>query len=59
MAVRRVPADALGRADAERADEALGPDGGQRSTPDLICDVRRGGRITADGEPVMENGALR
>ena len=25
---------------------------------DLICDLRRGGRITADGEPVVEDGRL-
>jgi aminopeptidase len=26
---------------------------------DMICDLRRGGRLTADGEPVVEDGALR
>jgi aminopeptidase len=25
---------------------------------DMICDLRRGGRITADGEPILENGRL-
>jgi aminopeptidase len=26
---------------------------------DMICDLRRGGRLTADGEPVVEAGELR
>jgi aminopeptidase len=26
---------------------------------DLICDLRDGGRLSADGEPLVENGALR
>ena len=26
---------------------------------DLICDLREGGRLSADGEPLVENGALR
>jgi aminopeptidase len=26
---------------------------------DLICDLRDGGRLSADGEPIVENGALR
>ncbi|CAA9478827.1 MAG: Aminopeptidase [uncultured Solirubrobacteraceae bacterium] len=26
---------------------------------DLICDLRRGGRLTADGEVIQENGAFR
>ena len=26
---------------------------------DLICDLRRGGRLSADGEPIVEDGALR
>ncbi len=25
---------------------------------DLICDLRRGGRITADGEVIQENGRV-
>jgi aminopeptidase len=25
---------------------------------DMVCDLRRGGRITADGEPLMEDGRL-
>ncbi len=25
---------------------------------DLICDLRDGGRLSADGEPIVENGAL-
>ena len=25
---------------------------------DMICDLRRGGRLSADGEPVVEGGAL-
>jgi aminopeptidase len=25
---------------------------------DMICDLRRGGRLTADGEPVVQNGAV-
>ena len=25
---------------------------------DMICDLRRGGRLTADGEPILENGQL-
>lgn len=38
------------------------PETGGRNTSalhwDLICDLRRGGRITADGEVVSENGAF-
>jgi aminopeptidase len=26
---------------------------------DLICDLRAGGRLSADGETIMENGAFR
>jgi aminopeptidase len=26
---------------------------------DLICDLRRGGRLSADGETIVENGKLR
>ena len=26
---------------------------------DMICDLRRGGRLTADGEPVVQDGRLR
>jgi aminopeptidase len=25
---------------------------------DMICDLRRGGRLTADGEPVVQDGAI-
>ena len=25
---------------------------------DMICDLRRGGRLTADGEPVVQDGRL-
>jgi hypothetical protein len=25
----------------------------------MICDLRRGGRLTADGEPLVEDGRLR
>ncbi len=35
--------------------------GGQNSSAlhwDLICDLRNGGRLTADGEPVVENGRV-
>jgi aminopeptidase len=26
---------------------------------DMICDLRRGGRLTVDGEPIVEDGAVR
>ena len=26
---------------------------------DMICDLRRGGRLTVDGEPLLEDGRLR
>jgi aminopeptidase len=35
--------------------------GGRNSSAlhwDLICDLRAGGRLTADGEPVVEDGAI-
>jgi len=35
--------------------------GGRNSSAlhwDLICDLRAGGRLTADGEPIVDNGAL-
>jgi aminopeptidase len=25
---------------------------------DMICDLRQGGRLTADGEPIVEDGRL-